>query len=146
MKMKIKELETAAFKLQVSITYGVWDIKRKADNAISDNETGSEGLERYRHMQKMFRENRAAFDSACRSYTFHDESGLEVEEPEPVKKHRPVAKETLLQFAQTIARMKYDGEDAPEQSGKDFYLMENDDAVTTLSELIVEARRLLEGV
>lgn len=45
----------------------------------------------------------------------------------------------LRQFVQTIARMTQDGE---EVDGEEF-VMENDDAVSTVNRLIDEARKLL---
>ena len=47
----------------------------------------------------------------------------------------------LAAFASTIARMTQDGE---EVNGREF-VMENDDAVTTLNDLISQARELVEA-
>jgi hypothetical protein len=48
----------------------------------------------------------------------------------------------LRKFVENIARMKYDGEQL-EGYDEDGYIMENDDAVETLSGLIQDARQLL---
>jgi hypothetical protein len=48
----------------------------------------------------------------------------------------------LWALAGTLARMKYDGEESAEPGGDD-YVMENDDAVSTLSETIRIARDIV---
>lgn len=46
-----------------------------------------------------------------------------------------------VNLVRTIARMTYDGE---EMAGKEF-VMENDDAITTMNDLIMDARNLTDG-
>lgn len=62
-------------------------------------------------------------------------AGGVIELPEPEER------EAALTLVRTLARMSYDGE---EIGGKEF-LMENDDAVSTLNNLIMDARNIVEG-
>ncbi len=49
----------------------------------------------------------------------------------------------MLKLVKTIANMKYDGEEGAGENGDD-YIMENDDAVSTLSSIIRDAREIVD--
>ncbi|WP_305910481.1 hypothetical protein Q9L42_020195 (plasmid) [Methylomarinum sp. Ch1-1] len=52
--------------------------------------------------------------------------------------------ETGKKFIERVARMNYDGEERPDLDEEgDGFIMENDNAVSTLSQLIIEARALI---
>lgn len=77
-KHRLTDFESAAFKVNASKLYGVWNISRKADNAITDMETGSEGRDAYAQLKALWRADRKAFDRRCAGYTFYDETGKEI--------------------------------------------------------------------